>query len=267
VRFDGYVHPFLVLKYVCEDPQCTCNSLLLEFTEINEDGHLIARPILFSISFNVSTWKEYGKPERRKVPQHFADLFMENLTDDLKRQLTSVDDSRGRKNTLRSPSFKMSADEIKGGMIVPYREVFGELDHTEPGKAQFEFSFQYQGTNYFVEDLYCMNPECDCATAHLNFFQYEPEKAKAHQIFICNFSFEGKLEIETVIPPLTEQEAAKLFESWKQEEPDLLELVKERYQQIKDAGRQLLKESKKKKPSAKVKRTIAGKKKKKKRKK
>ncbi len=266
VRFEGYAHPFLVLEYRCSAPQCTCNTLSLEFTEINEAGHPIARPIQFSISLDVSTWKEDEQRERGEAARHFADLFLGNLTDDIKRQIRkSFDGPSG--DVARSSTFKMPVEEIKNGTMTPYREVFGEANDTEPGKVQLEFAFQYRGKIYLIEDRYCMNPACDCAKVHLGFLGLNEDKTKAHEIFICEYSFEDDMEIREVVPPLTGRQAAKLFETWKANQPGFLEQLKERYPRMKEVGRQLLEENEKDKPSATAKKKSPGKKRKKKKKK
>lgn len=270
VRFDDYAHPFLVVEYRCSDPQCTCKTLLLEFTEINEVGHPIAGPVQFSISLNISTWKENDKPKRSRMAQHFAKVFMENLTSDIKRQIcNSVGEHQ--ESIDRSLTFKMSNEDIKGGVMVSYRDVFRDSDDQEPGKVSIYLSYEHQGKIYFVHDVYCINPQCECAEVRLHFLWFKKDKAdEVHDIFMCNLSFEDKIdkmEILEVFPSFTLQQATKLYETWNRKHPDFLELLKDRYRRIKEVGRQLLEENKKNKPSLAVKKKIRGKKRKKKRKK
>jgi hypothetical protein len=76
-------------------------------------------------------------------------------------------------------------NKIAKGISVCYSEVF-------PNQNDDYFNFVYIGRLFLVADSYCMNPDCTCQEAVLNFVQVYPREEKKADSFMIRFKLNGR---------------------------------------------------------------------------
>jgi hypothetical protein len=76
-------------------------------------------------------------------------------------------------------------NKIAKGISVCYSEVF-------PNQDNDYFNFVYIGKLFLVADSYCMNPDCTCQEAVLNFVQVYPRENKKADSFMIRFKLNGR---------------------------------------------------------------------------
>jgi len=239
VRFDSHKRPFLMLTTYCDNPECDCSDVTLSFTEIDEPGcPPISKPIYFSLRLDVRTWQEKRIPGRSKVIQRLVDEFIDNLTDEIKIRFKEHYDLK-KENALNASKFKMPIDEINKGALVSYSDVFGKTGSVLSGGNGFGFGFEYEGGNYIIVDLYCINPRCKCKSIHLVFMDCNKEKSVLSDLFTGILSFKNAFKIENN-PGCTKKEAKNIFKYWKAGDPGAIDILKNRYKRMKKIGQGLV---------------------------
>jgi hypothetical protein len=261
VRFDSYRHPFLMTEMSCTNPECNCNEIGLSFTEIDQSGIPILDRITFSFYLDLKTWQENRYPGRSKVSQRFVDEFINNLTDEMKTRFKK-NYAIHKESARKASTFTMPVEEIKNGTLVSYTDVFGSTDSVSSGGRGIGYSFENKGKEYFIDDLYCINPRCKCESVHLVFLTYDEKIECITDLFVGSLSFKKGIEIDEENTFCTRKEAIKIFKDWKKSDPKGMDLLKNRYKEMKDIGQRILTEDK----AGGVKNKIYSKKRKKKRK-
>lgn len=64
VRFSSHPRPFWVRDSYCDNPNCRCRKVCLNFMEVNDTGQPQKKPLMFSIHVDVDTWQEDEPPDR-----------------------------------------------------------------------------------------------------------------------------------------------------------------------------------------------------------
>ena len=240
VKFDSHIHPFLMLERYCDNPECDCNEAFLDFVETHETGSPIVNPIQFSIYLDFRTWQENRRPKRSKVTQRLVDDFIDSLTDGMKNRFKDHYE-RNKGKARNAAKFKMSIDEINSGIMVSYADVFGNTGSVLSGNRGVGFTFEYEGKDYLIEDLYCIAPKCKCEAARLVFLELHREAGVLSDLFDVLLSFNNGLKIGKH-PRCTKEWAKKIFSEWQKSDPDAIYVLKDRYREIKEVGRRLVAE-------------------------
>ncbi|MEH7306915.1 hypothetical protein [Neobacillus drentensis] len=122
--------------------------------------------------------------------------------------------------------------KIAKGITVCYSEVF-------PNQNNEYFDFLYNGRVFLVADSYCMNPDCTCKDAVLNFVQVYPREDKKADSFMIGFKLNGrgykihdhgkfnKREIQTIVMHFTADDT-------------ILKLLNERMKEMKEKAKEIL---------------------------
>jgi hypothetical protein len=261
VRFDSHRNPFLVTEMSCSNPECNCNEIALSFTEIDEMGIPIVDPITFSFHLDLETWQEKRIKRRSKVSQRLVDEFINNLTDEMKTRYKK-NYAKHKERLRKAAKFTMPVKEIKNGTLVSYADVFGNTGSISSGGSGIGYKFESKGKEYFIDDLYCINPRCKCESVRLIFLTHDEKKEFLIDFFTGILSFANGFEIDEENTLCTTKEAIKIFEGWKKSDPEVMDSLKSRYKKMKDIGQRILSEEK----PARVKSKIYSKKRNKKRK-
>jgi len=230
VKFDCGVEAAIRDLY-CFNPDCNCADVTLEFIEYDETAKLKGR--LFSFSLNTKTWKiSNAKIENKALPcKEMLNEFKNCMTNELKdlyRERVAIAKESGEQNRM-----KQFDGEIMDGSCLGYAEVFGEEEIEK-------FCFDYNGAQYFVDDQYCVNPDCDCNEAILTFVRLMPGRRKQEPYFVARMPFKGSFQLE--YPgniPTAEVEA--LVKRFKESQGKDLWLLKKRYARMKQFGREQMK--------------------------
>lgn len=119
------------------------------------------------------------------------------------------------------------------GITVCYSEVF-------PNHENEYLSFSYFEKIFLVADSYCMNPDCKCQEAVLNFVQVYPREGRTANSFIIRFKLNGRgyrihdqgkfnrHEMESIVRHFTPDDT-------------ILKLLNERYKEMKEKAKEFLK--------------------------
>ncbi|NMD72761.1 hypothetical protein HHO41_21275 [Bacillus sp. DNRA2] len=75
--------------------------------------------------------------------------------------------------------------KIVRGLSVCYSEVF-------PNPDTDYFELEYNGKLFIIADSYCMNPDCTCQEAVLNFVQIIPKRGREAESFMIRYKLNGR---------------------------------------------------------------------------
>src|SRR4051794_30632788 len=123
-------------------------------------------------------------------------------------------------------------NKIAQNITVCYSEVF-------PNQEYGYFSLVYLGKLFLVADSYCLNPDCTCQEAVLNFVQTYPREDKKANSFMIRYKLNGRgykihdrgnftrREIQAIVMHFTSDDT-------------LLELLNERFKEMKEKAKEIL---------------------------
>ncbi|MCP4148588.1 MAG: hypothetical protein GY757_12655 [bacterium] len=238
VSFDTHIRPFLMFEAICNEPLCECNEIRLKFVEVEESGEPLPKPITFSFFMDLDTWKELRKPEKPPAIQSLVEAFIANLTVELKVRFRKLRTDK-KENSQDALLFKMTAEAIEAGELVSYAAAFGKSGSSSNSGVGIGIKFVSKDKTYMIDDQYCINPECNCNTVHLVFFDFKIKTAEAWQIFTVKLSFETGVKILDNANGFTKKRARNIYRDWKQATPGAIETLKKRYDKIKKLGNKL----------------------------
>ncbi len=245
VQFSGHLRPFGLKTYCCENFGCLCNSLTVELVEMELDGRAFSRPICFSFTINLETWqKEYKTPCDTQIIA-MMDEFMQDCSGDLKASLLHGFEHRQKVHS-KLADFTMPAHEIKEGILVSFSQVMTDEDKYS-GFPQYGRKFVWKDKTYYLDDLYCPNPDCDCKAVHLLFLQSRQtgEDQTLRPYFIAHLSLDGNLCDICQQIPCSKVKAKCLIQKWLEYDSGALKAFKWRYKEVRKATKRILKNSRK----------------------
>jgi SEC-C motif len=237
VRFESYKNPFLMLKQSCSNPECTCNEITLDFSEFDETGAPLANPIIFYFRLNIETWKENERSERSELCNGLVDEFINGLTDEMKGEFRKYYET-SREKAKRAAKFDMPLNIIKTGRLISYTQIFDDSESISSGGNACGFIFEDNNYEYFIDDLYCIDPQCNCEIAHLFFLRPDIKNKAVFNSFVAQLDFKKGLRIDKTTLP--EKDAMGIFTKWLESDPYVIEVLKHRYAEVKDIGKNLV---------------------------
>lgn len=122
--------------------------------------------------------------------------------------------------------------KIAEGITVCYAEVF-------PDQSNDYFHCVYIGKLFLVADSYCMNPDCTCQEAVLNFVQAYPREGRKAESFMIRYKLNGRgfkihehgrftrREIQAIVMHFTADTM-------------IVKLLNERYNEMKEKAKEIL---------------------------
>jgi hypothetical protein len=122
--------------------------------------------------------------------------------------------------------------KIAKGISVCYSEVFPDNEHDY-------FHVVYNGKIFLIADSYCMNPDCSCEEAVLNFVQSYPRENRKTDSFIIRYKLNGrgfKIHDHGKIHKREIQAIVRLFTV----EETILKLLNERFKEMKEKAKEFL---------------------------
>lgn len=206
--------------------------------ELSDDGRLVNE--WFTIKVDMNGWKVTDKKRLNKklAVDEMVKEFMKQI-DELKEKLithTMKAKEYGRQHYLEYMSdhvVKMLLD----GEMVAYAEIFGSVDSNT-------LSFQrIEGEKWFIDDQYCSNPKCQCNDAVLSFIKVDSSKKTQKPEFTVRMNlkdFKFVVEYSTCEKELISEIIKNLHKS----RPELFTVLKRRYKEIKEAGKETIKKYK-----------------------
>jgi len=262
VSFSSHSNPFLVTKLYCSNPDCTKDDIFLTFVEKNIGAKSSAAPLAFTISFDLAEGGELNPPKRPEIVSRLADEFMSSLPKEIRanwlKEIRSI-----KKDLKRIAEYRLDSQDVREGALVSYVNIIADDGSVSRGGRSVSFRFEYEGCEYLVEDMYCSNPKCRCNEAWLMFFeliQGSDSPAAIRDRFMAKVSFDRRMKVAERFQ-IGRREAQTIMQEWEARYPDAIDLLKERYRQIKEIGKQSLAQEKKIKKLSENNKPVTGKKK------
>jgi hypothetical protein len=244
VRFSSHPRPFLVKDSYCSNADCTCNEVFLTFKEISDSGEQLPDPLSFAASVHLDTWQEKDPPSRSPEVAAWVREFLANCPSGRRAEFKASYEE-GRRVAKRIAEYTIDPDDVEEGKLVSFADILAEQRALSEGGTGYTYQFLHQGREYLVEDLYCPNPNCDCQTIHLEFFESvseedgESPRVSIFQRFQAKVAFDGRLKVlERAKCSLADARA--LLSAWWKEHRDDLPMLQGRYQEVKEIGQRNL---------------------------
>jgi hypothetical protein len=241
VRFSSHPRPFLITETYCSNPDCHCNEVFLNFTEVGDAGGSLKNALSFSVRIDLDRWQESEAPRRSPEVVAWVQEFL-NQCPSTRRTEYRASYEEGRRIARRKAEYMMDADEVLEGALVSYNNILTEKSTLSAGGNAYTFDVHCQGREYLVEDRYCPNPHCDCQAVHLEFFEAVSQgdaPPRIYQRFLGRATFAGTLVVEER-GKCTLAEAKAALSAWWTECRDELKMLKDRYREVKEIGRRSL---------------------------
>lgn len=233
-KLSSYPQEEIVIKDLyCVNPERRDHSLELQFYANRED-----LDFLFAVIIGKN-----NTIEQRSLKAEGLDI--DSIVDEFLLHDLYKGEVQNRKKIVanklkKSPYQWIPLDNLDDRQLGSYQRIFGSVNNDR-------FSFVYQNKEYVVEDLYCMNVDCDCREALLLFIEKNRRKPL--------FSF--YVDIDTLKCRMNycrlffkKKRAHEIGDHYIEELKTSRFLLKNRYQSLKRLGRYLRKKKKKKRKSA-----------------
>ena len=76
------------------------------------------------------------------------------------------------------------------------------------------WNFSYSGGVYYIDDKYCVNPQCQCKEITMFFYKVEPREKPLESIFSVEINPELKWNIIEIFSSITEQEIDRIMKTF-----------------------------------------------------
>lgn len=239
LRFNSYDRPFFLIEKYCDNPGCNCQAASLVFIEVDKMGTPITNPMQFLLHLDLKTWQEIKRLKRPDVVQDLVDEFLGSLPENLKIRFKTHYE-KTKEKARSAVKFTMPLNDLYGGTMVSYTEVFDKNGSKGLEGGAVGYKFEFKGKQYWIEDLYCLNPYCDCDEICLVFLEFSEKKGIISEIFNVFLSLKRKKGKVDGYPRCTKEMAQKVFEGWQQSEPNLVDEIKYRHKEIRQVGERII---------------------------
>jgi len=239
IRFEFHDQPFAMEIKPCHDLACKCTNAWIALKEVHSQGKVLPDALSFEFQVCVRTFIEQNPPKRSEKIESLVREFMTMYP--ISRMNDFVEEWN-RQRQMRSHLESTLLDHSEEGNLVSYLAILhGEdPDHRTFDTLQNGIFFQYKDHTYLIDDLYCVNPSCDCKTVHLAFFEYsrddDAKKAiRLKELHQCKFSLEGVfLEFNGPSSPTNLDKEA--LQALSPKMPRFARLFRQRYNEMKEIG-------------------------------
>ena len=236
VRFASQPHPFVVEATPCLALECSSSIVTLKLLEVVPPGSTPRDRLTITLRVCLRTWTEQDPPPRsleveslvREFLARFPRARIEELAEDFER-------ARAVECRLKSLSLSGPRDRL-----VTYSHIIDERGGVREGVTEYCFFFTFEGREFFVEDHYCANPECDCQNVHLEFWErvhefYPKRRINIRQRLMATFTLTGELT-ETCFSQESASTTKHLLLAWIRRGSVHFHECRRRYAQVKVVG-------------------------------
>jgi len=229
LKLKSYDGKIVVEESMCTNPDCLCMNLFLTFNKVKNDD--ILEP-LFKITLDTKTW-EIAEKDIYKKGIDVAEITKEFMRDLNNETRAKMRDRIVIEKGLEEPIDWLDNMPLYNIPCIDYSEVFDT-------KMMNQIMFEYSGTDYFVIDSYCINPQCKCNDCILAFFDLIPGRKVSTEKFAIRLKLNtGKYKIENA-NVISNDEIDDIFCAFL-ENTDINSLLKKRYRKMKEFGRKRIK--------------------------
>src|SRR5690606_25838030 len=124
---EGDPTPYVAVEHFCTNPECSCESVLLEICRVSTEGKTESQG---TVCFDMTTWlieslRTTGSGlKKTKLERSFKDGLPESIKSFIRKHRSRVREIVQSQASSIEKSFV--ADLIKDGNLVGYTELFGE---------------------------------------------------------------------------------------------------------------------------------------------
>jgi hypothetical protein len=241
----------------CDAIDCTCTIVTFSFKAVGDDIEpSVSQPVqqaqdqsagdipaAFEVNVDALTWLEHAPRHHRSAAE--TAMAREFLGDYPRSERQALKERLEKKQRIanRFLGYRISPRDM--GMMMPWSELASESGSVMKGGRSVGFKFEHETMQYSVEDMYCPNPQCDCARAQLAFFNVLPGATPDDAARAVN-SFDASVSLTTGKPQVDEcmgatpEEAAGILAAWWEHDANLLETLKWRDKMTKEVGQRSL---------------------------
>jgi len=257
VNFSLTPRPYKLSVSHCAAIDCPCTFATFEFqatTDVVDAGfdRSVRQaqdvpagdvPAAFEIKVDAATWHEHEpRPGRPAAETAMAREFLRDYPRS-ERQALKERLEKKQRIANRFLEYRISPREIS--ITLPWSQLASEDGSVMMGGTSVSFTFNHQGTEYSIEDLYCPHPQCECDRAQLVFFKCLPgatpdDPGKAVQFFDAGVSLTAGTRQVGKCFRATPEEAAGILAAWWEHEANPLDELKWRYKKTKEVGQRSL---------------------------
>jgi len=172
----------------CPNPVCTCGSMYLEMTPVQEDENVILekRKVEIGLDERSLSYKDIGQVPKDELKFSEAVLSQLNQNDFqlLKERYWAIKNKMTEEAPPESIEAHFKYHEIEnGGLMYAYNDVL-------PYGNQFLITIV--GKKFIVFDQYCILPKCSCTDTVLSFFEIEESRNKTDELFAISIDYKKK---------------------------------------------------------------------------
>ncbi len=240
VRFSQCPRPFQVAMTRCANPECECTEVAFGLQEVMEVDEPNEDAIVFTIRLDGETWEEVDPPPRTPEIARLVQEFLRDYPPSEREAIQRI--GREKKRIVRSlQEYRIDPELMASGELL----AFGEITHDRSSGRfithSFFCGFEHDGVDYYVDDLYYPNPECDCREVYLAFLRCAPSPKPdggivAEHDFLVKLTLDGRAtivdrECRNIV------EAKSVLAAWQLRFGDDIDLLRWRYRKIKEIAR------------------------------
>jgi hypothetical protein len=196
-RFSSCPDPLWVWCRVCANPDCECGDIFVNLFEDNEAGRSARGRPRLSLGIDVESWQELPSPARPASLDSLAQDFLREYPAE-EQAAWKAQLAEKRRIARRLREYRLNPRDVETGTLIPYADIVSEDGSLSSGGTSVTFRLEHDGVEYFVDDLYCPNPDCHCGEVHLRFFRHvqspRTDQAVIRECFVAILSLEGDLK-------------------------------------------------------------------------
>jgi len=237
LHFEEWPSRFALQISLCTSPDCSCRDIKLHLVEADEELPEGERPYQIDVTVHEETGLE-EKP-RERDPREAA-LVAELLRDLPPERLAEWADNR-REERARAQRLRdkvLEPRDVVEGILVSYTHIVNPEGSVMEGGRATAYSLEHEERLFYLEDLHCCSPDCDCQEAYLFCFEAIEEDAKTarlEDVFQARIPFGGEPLLDKCGSgqrPLAEA----LLQAWAEKYPNQRERLERHYKRIKEVG-------------------------------
>jgi len=220
---------YVLEDYYCTNPFCDCNHVTLALNDKDNEDNRFSFLMNFNKTQGTLPNQQALNAERAAIVKEFIKELPGELLTLFKQRYTEAK-AYGEKNPMSYLLFE-------SGRYINYIEIFP--------RAKELLDFQYKEDKHFAEDSYEIDPRNDNRDVQLTFYKFDPNDDKLPPMFMYTYHFnEKKREKEDA--KLTAEQLDVLVEV-NRFIPNLNDVLKKKYKNVKTIGEELLKSAPKEK--------------------
>lgn len=234
-QFEGCEGIFQIRFTRCLDPECQCGEVTAHLQQQTEDGQYLQEGVRLDIRLDPIAWREVDPPERSPSQSGLVEEFLRDYPEKGRAQLRQATLQK-QKEAARLGQCSLTRAQLSG-QLVSLCELASDGARDSVGLLTSFRQVYWDGCVYYVDDLYCGNPACDCRKATLAFYTVQVEDdgvAALKPLFLAEVPLDRSAPTEIVsVTGCTRNMAKVLLDTWEQRRLEETPRLRLRYSTLK----------------------------------